>query len=192
MERTIDETFYPTSVSEWRKWLTENHQTKSSIWLIQYKKSTQIPSLTWSEAVDEALCFGWIDGTSKKHEEGAFVQYFTKRKKTSVWSKVNKTKIASLLAENKMMPEGLKSVEIAKQNGSWNILDEVEELIIPVDLEKAFDNFPEARNYFLSLSKSVRKAMLQWIVMAKRPETRQNRIDEVAKCASENKKPKQF
>lgn len=186
------ETFCPTSQEEWRQWLQENHIAKPSVWLVQYKKKSNIATLSWSEAVDEALCFGWIDSTRKTLDEHSFIQFFSKRKAGSTWSKVNKEKVEQLIASGKMTAAGLASIERAKQNGSWNLLDTVEELLIPEDLEKAFALQPDSKDFFLSLSKSVRKMMLHWIVLAKRPETRQKRVDEVAESAGQKLKPKRF
>ncbi len=173
------ETFYPESQAAWRQWLQENHVSKQSIWLIYYKKKANIPSLSWSNAVDEALCFGWIDSTAKPIDDQKYMQFFSKRKPNSVWSKVNKEKVSNLIIKGLMTEAGSKSIERAKQNGTWTILDEVEELIIPKDLDEAFDIHTGTKNYFLSLSKSVRKMMLYRLVLAKRPETRQKRIEKI-------------
>lgn len=184
------ETYTPTSQEDWRKWLEENHQSKQSIWLIYYTKKSDNPSLTWREAVDEALCFGWIDSTQKKIDEFSFMQFFSKRKPKSIWSKINKDKVQELIDHNKMTKAGFESVEVTKKNGSWTILDEVEELIIPKDLKNAFLEYEGSKDYFLSQSKSVKKMILSWIVLAKRPETKQKRIDEIAESAGQNMKPK--
>lgn len=186
------ETFCPASQQEWREWLKENHNSKQFVWLICYKKRANIPTIFWSDAVDEALCFGWIDSTRKTIDDERFIQFFCKRKPNSNWSKINKAKVVRLIQDGLMQPAGYKSIETAKQNGSWTILDEVEELVIPPDLEKAFQNHKEAKEYFLSLSKSAKKIILYWIVSAKRPETRQNRINEIAELAAQKLKPKQF
>ena len=170
--------------------MEKSHQSKQSVWLVYYTKKSNVPSLSWSEAVDEALCFGWIDSTKKTIDEISFMQLFSKRKPKSNWSKINKEKIQQLIDSEQMTKTGYESVETAKQNGSWTILDEVEELIIPNDLEKAFIKHKGSKDYFLSLSKSSRKMMLSWIVLAKRPETRQKRIDEVVESAEQNLKPK--
>ncbi len=183
---------YATTRQEWREWLCENHAKKQGVWLIQYKKNTGKPTLTWSEAVDEALCFGWIDSIKKKLDEERSVQFFSKRKPISTWSKINKEKVNRLIEDGLMTRAGFESIETAKQNGSWTILDEVEKLKIPQDLIAAFKLYKGSKSYFDGLSKSTRKAILQWLVLAKRPETRQKRIDETAELASQNKKPKQF
>lgn len=184
------ETYCPRSQTEWRQWLEKNHQSKQSVWLVYYTKKSNIPSLSWSEAVDEALCFGWIDSTKKTIDDVSFMQFFTKRKPKSNWSKINKEKAANLTEQGLMTEEGLVSIETAKQNGYWTILDEVEELIIPKDLEIAFEKYKGSKDYFLSLSKSARKIILSWIVLTKQKDTRQKRIDEVAESAGLNLKPK--
>jgi uncharacterized protein YdeI (YjbR/CyaY-like superfamily) len=142
--------------------------------------------------VDEALCFGWIDSVRKTLDSETFVQFFSKRKPNGTWSRVNKEKIRQLIEAGLMTQAGLESIETAKQNGSWTILDEVEELILPHDLEIEFNTQPGSKDFFLSLSKSVRKAMLQRLVLAKQPETRQKRIREIAELAALKQKPKQF
>lgn len=184
--------FYPTSLSAWRKWLSQNHLSKQSVWLVFYTKKSDKKSLTWSEAVDVALCYGWIDSKKIKIDDEQSHQFFSKRKPNSTWSKINKEKINRLIAEGWMSKVGLDSVERAKQNGSWYILDEVEALIIPDDLEMAFSKHKDSKDYFLGLSKSMRKMLLSWIVLAKRPETRQKRIEEIAKHAGRKTKPKPF
>jgi uncharacterized protein YdeI (YjbR/CyaY-like superfamily) len=192
MQEKEIETFCPTSQQDWRQWLTENHSVKQSVWLIYHKKKTNNPSLSWSEAVDEALCFGWIDSTKRPIDDDTFMQFFCRRKPKSVWSKINKGKVQQLIDKGLMMQAGYACIEIAKQNGSWTVLDHVEELKIPKDLEKAFKTQAGSKQFFLSLSKSVRKGMLHRIMLAKRPETRQNRINEITELAAQRLKPKQF
>ena len=172
------ETFYPTSQKEWRQWLKKNHRSKQSVWLICYKKKSGIPSIAWSLAVDEAFCFGWIDSIRKSIDDEKFMQFFGKRKPNGTWSKVNKEKIKKLIDANQMTEAGFESIEKAKANGSWTILDDVEELLIPKDLEKEFKTKPGSKAYFLSLSKSVKKMILQWIVLAKQEATRQKLLRE--------------
>lgn len=186
------ESFYPSDRQEWRAWLQENHDNKQSVWLIRYKKGSNMPTISWSEAVDEALCFGWIDSKAKPIDDEKYMQFFSKRKAVSTWSKVNKEKVQKLIDDGSMTRAGLESIEIAKQNGSWTILDEVEALIIPDDLEEAFKTKTGSKDFFLSLSKSVKKNILQWLVLAKREETRQKRIKETAESAGQKLRPKPF
>ncbi|RXM51721.1 MULTISPECIES: YdeI/OmpD-associated family protein [unclassified Chryseobacterium] len=184
------ETCCPQSQADWRQWLEKNHQSRQSVWLVYHTKKSNIPSLSWSEAVDEALCFGWIDSTTKKINDISFMQFFTKRKPKSNWSKINKEKVQQLIDSKRMTKQGYESIEIAKQNGYWTILDEIEEVIIPDDLEIAFKKHNGSKDYFLSLSKSTRKIILSWIILVRKQETRQKRIEEVVESAALNLKPK--
>jgi uncharacterized protein YdeI (YjbR/CyaY-like superfamily) len=186
------ETFYAASRQEWRTWLEENHLEKQSVLLLFYKKKANVPTLNYSESVDEALCFGWIDSKGKALDEEKFTVFFSKRKANSVWSKVNKEKIAQLIAQGLMTKAGYDSIERAKENGSWIILDEVEALIIPEDLAAEFEKSPDAKNYFSGLSRTDKRNILQWLVLAKREETRKKRIIEIVELAQQNLKPKQF
>lgn len=192
MQKNEIQTFCPKNQAEWREWLQKNHISEQSVWLVYYKKKSGMATISWSQAVDEAICFGWIDSTARPIDDEKYMQFFSKRKPTSVWSKVNKEKVKRLIDAELIAPAGLQIIEIAKQNGSWTILDEIEELIIPEDLEKKFKTKKGSKDFFLSLSKSVRKAILQWLVLAKRPETRQKRITEIVDLASKKMKPKQF
>ena len=192
MKKETTETISPTTLQKWRQWLQKHHNNKQSVWLIYYKKTSSKPTFPWSEAVDEALCFGWIDSVRRPIDEEKFIQFFSKRKASSTWSRINKEKVQRLIDEGRMTEAGLETIKIAKQNGSWTILDTVEDLIIPADLKKEFKTKPGSKEYFVSLSKSVRKAILQWLVLAKRPETRQKRISEIAELAAQGLKPKQF
>lgn len=185
-------TICPANCQQWREWLQENHDKRQSVWLIYYKKKSNMPTITWSDAVDQALCFGWIDSKAQSIDEEKFMQFFSRRKANSTWSKVNKEKIQRLTKEGLMTKAGYKIIEIAKQNGSWTILDAAEELIIPEDLEKEFQKRTGSKDYFLSLSRSNRKNMLHWIALAKRQETRLKRILEIAELAAQKLKPNQF
>jgi len=191
MEKEV-ETFYPANRQQWRQWLQKHYNTKQSIWVVMYKKDSGIPTITWSDAVDEAICFGWIDSIKKSADHQQSIQYFSRRKPTSAWSKINKAKVERLISEGLMTQAGQDSIDIAKQNGSWSILDEVEELVIPKDLAKAFKAHPGSNDFFTGLSRSIKKMMLHWVIAAKRPETREKRITELAELAAQKKKPKQF
>lgn len=190
MENNEIEVFYPASVAAWRKWLVKNHLSKQAVWLVFYNKKSEIKSISWSEAVDVALCFGWIDSKKIKIDQNSSHQFFSKRKAKSTWSKINKNKVEKLIEQGLMTEAGYLCIEVARQNGSWALLDEVEELIIPADLEAEFARKPNSKDFFLSLSKSVRKSMLQWIVLAKTEGTRQKRIAEIVEQAEKRLKPK--
>jgi uncharacterized protein YdeI (YjbR/CyaY-like superfamily) len=192
MQENTIELFYPTNQMAWRNWLEENHQSKQAVWVVFYRQSSEKPSITWSDAVDEALCFGWIDSKKIKIDHETSHQYFSKRKPKSTWSKVNKVKISQLLEANKMAEAGLQIIEIAKENGSWTLLDEVEALIIPDDLARELEKYPSARINFENHSKTTKKMLLQWIVLAKTATTREKRISEIAVCCEKGVKPRGF
>lgn len=185
-------TFYPKNIAEWRSWLEKNHADCESVWLIFYNKKSGQPSITWSEAVDQALCFGWIDSKKQTLDADSYRQFFSKRKPKSNWSKINKEKVDQLIEGGWMMPAGLASIETAKQNGSWTSLDAIEALIVPDDLDAALHAASGAREYFLGLSKSKQKILLYWVISAKRPETRNQRIEILVAHAAQGEIPKQF
>lgn len=190
MQKNETEIFYPKSKAEWRKWLHENHISKQAVWLVYYNKKSEIESITWSEAVDEALCFGWIDSKRISIDKDTSHQFFSKRKPKSTWSKINKNKVQQLIETGLMTEAGLTCIETAKQNGAWTILDEVEELIIPKDLETEFAKKTNAKDFFCSSSKSFKKIILYWLVSAKTTETRQKRLAEIIESGEQNLKPK--
>src|SRR5918995_4601422 len=162
--------------SVWRSWLETHGESSTAVWLVYFKKGSGQPSITWDEAVEEALCFGWIDSKAKPIDELRYRQYFSPRKPTSVWSKVNKARLDRLIADDLMREPGLRAIETAKANGSWSALDDVEALVIPDDLAVAFAESPGAREAFDRLSSTNRRNILQWIATAKRPQTRAKRI----------------
>ncbi|MDI9357355.1 MAG: YdeI/OmpD-associated family protein [Phycisphaerales bacterium] len=184
--------FYPKNRQEWRQWLEKNHHIEESIKLVYCKADSKMATITWSDSVDEALCFGWIDGRVGTIDENKYTRLFSKRKVYSTWSKINKEKVARLTEQGLMRDAGLLIVEQAKKNGSWIILDDVEDLVIPLDLEKQLAVNPLAQQFFMGLSKSVKKTILQWLVLAKRPETREKRILNIVESATRGKKPEQF
>jgi uncharacterized protein YdeI (YjbR/CyaY-like superfamily) len=183
-------TIEPKNSTEWRNWLEEHHDSGQLVWVICSKKNADEPTMTHDEGVDVALCFGWIDGTAKSLDADRYIQSFTRRKPKSVWSKISKAKVASLIKAGLMTKAGFDVIEVAKNNGYWSILDDVEELIIPKDLEERFAENPSAKAYFDILSRSDKKRVLQWLVLAQRPETRLNRIEEIITAAGEGRKPK--
>lgn len=172
--------------SEWREWLHENHSTSSGVNLIFYRVNSEFESMRWEEAVQVALCYGWIDSTVRKVDDERRKQAFGPRKDKSVWSKVNKNYIEKLIAENLMHESGLKKIEIAKQNGSWESLDDVENLTIPPDLQKAFEINVIAFTNYQNFSFTYRKSYLYWLNQAKREETRNSRIAEIVSLCKQN------
>lgn len=185
-------TFYAKNSLAWRNWLIKNHFTENSVWLIIYKKDSKTPSITYSEAVDQALCYGWIDSKPNKRDENSFYQFFSKRKPKSSWSKINKEKVKFLISENLMSESGLSAIKIAKENGSWDRLNEVDNLILPDDLTIAFKKNKLAYTYWNKFSKSVKQGILQWLLSAKRIETRRKRINDIVSLAEKNMKANQY
>lgn len=171
---------------EWRQWLHENHNSEHYIYLIFYKVDHEKESMRWEEAVKVALCYGWIDSTVKSLGNGKRKQYFCQRKPKSVWSALNKKYIIELEKENLMHSSGLASIEIAKQNGSWTALDNVENGIIPKELQHAFDKNNRAFENYKNFAPSYRKSYLYWLNQAKRDDTRQKRIAEIIRLCDAN------
>ncbi len=180
------ELHYFKNAQEWRHWLHEHHDKSKGIDLIFYRIDSAFESMRWEEAVQVAICYGWIDSTVRKVDEERRKQTFTPRKDKSVWSKLTKTYIDRLLAENLMHESGLKKIEIAKQNGSWTLLDHVESHVIPDDLQRAFDAHSKAFQNYQKFSPSYRKSYLYWLNQAKRDETRKIRIEEIIRLCNQN------
>jgi uncharacterized protein YdeI (YjbR/CyaY-like superfamily) len=177
---------YFKNTTEWRNWLHENHNLSDGIFLIFYKVNSPFESMRWEEAVQVAICYGWIDSVVKKVDNERRKQLFTPRKHKSVWSKLNKTYIKKLIADNLMQESGLSKIEIAKQNGSWESLDDVENLIVPNDLQLAFEQNKTAFDNYTNLSPSYRKNYLYWLNQAKRQETRNIRIEAIIALCEQN------
>ncbi|MCC7209216.1 MAG: YdeI/OmpD-associated family protein [Anaerolineae bacterium] len=170
----------------WRAWLAENHASSPGIWLVFYKKASGKRGLVYDEAVEEALCFGWIDSLVNKLDDERSIQLFTPRKPKSVWSKLNKSRIERLIAAGRMTPAGLAKIDAAKADGSWSTLDSIERLEMPADLESALAANPTARDHFTTFSNSVKKAIYYFIQSAKRPETRAKRVADTVDKAARN------
>lgn len=184
-------TFHAKTRSSWRKWLAKNYASEKSVWLIIYKKASGIKSISYAEAVEEALCYGWIDSTANNRDENSHYQYFTKRKPKSNWSKINKARIDKLMKEGLIMKPGLEMIALAKENGSWDALNDIDEMIIPKDLLSAFNKNKKAFENWLQFSDSSKKMILYWIKSAKKDETRIKRIDETVQLAAKNIKANQ-
>jgi uncharacterized protein YdeI (YjbR/CyaY-like superfamily) len=174
----------------WRGWLETNHASASGAWLVTWRRG-QGPVLDYGEAVEEALCFGWIDSRGGKLDERRTKLYFAPRKSNSQWSASNKERVQRLSAAGLMHRAGLAAIERAKENGSWTALDEVERGIIPADLAKAFEANPPSAARFAAFPWSARREILVWIASAKRPETRAARIADTAVRAARNERSTQ-
>lgn len=181
-------TFYAKNRAAWRKWLAKHAAVATAVWLIIYKKESGVPSIYYPDAVDEALCFGWIDSTPNKRDDNSYYQFFAKRNPKSNWSQVNKQKVEKLIAEGRMTPQGLAIIELAKQTGTWDALNAVDAIAIPDDLQQALVQNKMAQQYFEAFSRSSKRGILEWILNAKKPETRQKRIAETVSLAAKNVK----
>jgi uncharacterized protein YdeI (YjbR/CyaY-like superfamily) len=179
-------TFYAKDRAAWRKWLSTNHNKHESIWLIIYRKESQTPSIYYPEAVDEALCFGWIDSKPNKRDAESFYQFFSKRNPKSNWSKVNKEKVKRLTEQGLMHESGVAMVNLAKKSGTWDALNEVENLVLPSDLQLALSKNKKANDYFETFPRSVKRGILEWILNAKKEDTRLKRINETVLLAAQN------
>ena len=164
---------------KWREWLTKNHAASSGIWMVFYKKATSKPTIPYDAAVEEALCFGWIDSIIKRIDDEKYVRKFTPRKDKSDWSKLNKKRVAKMIKAGRMAEAGLAKIKAAKKNGSWNKDGKTPRSIeIPSEFTEALASNKKARENFEKLAPTYRRYYLGWIAAAKRPETKKRRIDE--------------
>lgn len=180
---------YASDRQAWRQWLIANHQDSIGIWLVYYKVSSGKPSISYSDAVKEALCFGWIDSKVQTLDAERYRQIFTPRKPKSVWSKLNKQYLEELSIQGLITSAGLEKIAAAKQDGSWYSLDAIEALVMPPDLQQALEINPIAQNNFTAFNKTTKKNILFWIATAKRPATRLQRIEQTIQSALVNKNP---
>jgi len=178
--------YHPKSRAEWRKWLAANHASSKGIWLVLIKKGAGMAGIRYSDAVEEALCFGWIDSRPGTLDKERYRLYVAPRKPGSVWSKLNKQRIRKLVKEGRMTSAGLVKIEAARKDGSWNTLDEIDRLVMPADLLEQLSANEDAKRNFESFSTSSKKIILFWIASAKRDETRQKRIEETVRLAAQN------
>ena len=178
--------------AEWREWLAAHHASSPGVWVVTYKKASGKPAPSYDDLVEESLCFGWVDSRPGKVDDERTRLYICPRKKGSGWAATNKARIERLTADGQMMPAGLAVLEQAKADGSWTLLDASEQGIVPDDLSAAFDAHPGSRDNFDAFPPRVRKAILEWIYLAKRPETRASRIDETARLAQQNIRANQY
>ena len=185
-------TFYAKNRKTWRSWLEKNNDKEKSVWLIIYRKDTAKKSVNYTEAVEEALCFGWIDSKANKRDEESFYQFFTRRNLKSNWSRVNKERAAKLIDDRLMTSRGLETIELAKRNGTWTALDKIENLELPIDLKKVLKQNAEAAKYFDAFPRSVKKGILEWIQNGKKEETREKRIKETVSLALKNIRANQY
>lgn len=178
-----------TSSQELRLWLSEHHHQTESVWLVTYKKSVPSKYVSTSEVLDELLCFGWIDGIRRKLDEDRTMQLISPRK-ANHWAQTYKDRATRLIEEGKMQEAGLRSMEWSKQQGLWDFMDDVDQLILPDDLKKALSEYYGATEFFTSINDASKRFVLRYIKLAKTEKTRMARINEIALLASKGEKLK--
>ncbi len=185
----ITEKLHLTNRDEWRAWLRRNHDTKKEIWLLYYKERTGKPSIPYDDAVEEALCFGWIDSIVKKIDDEKFARKFTPRKGKSRWSELNKKRAREMMKAGKMTQAGIAKIREAKQSGEWfKTAPAIKELVTPPYINEALAANKKALNFFDSLTSSYKRNLVGWITSAKREETRKRRLAEAIRLLEQNKK----
>jgi uncharacterized protein YdeI (YjbR/CyaY-like superfamily) len=167
----------PADLEAWREWLAENHESSGPVWVTSSKKDGRVASVSYLEARDEALCWGWIDSTVNRLDEHRYLTLFARRNPKSGWSKVNKERVAVLREQGRMREPGERAIAVAVENGSWTMLDAIEALEVPDDLAEAFEADPAARRGYDSMPDGMKKETLRRVVLAKRPETRRKWIE---------------
>lgn len=173
----------------WEEWLHEHHAQQKGVWLQIAKKGADIASVSYAEALESALCYGWIDGQKRSYDEKFFLQRFTPRRPKSIWSKINTEHVARLIASGRMQPAGLREVEAAKQDGRWDAAYQSSRgSIVPADFQAALDQNPQASEFFATLNKLNRYAFCFRVESATKPETRRARIEQFIAMLAENKK----
>ncbi len=176
------------SRAEWRNWLMDNHASSKGVWMLFNKAASGKPIITYEEGVLEALCFGWIDSKGNKFDEERSLLYYSPRNPRSKWSALNKTRLVQLLEQGLMTPTGQRMIDLAKETGTWTALEEVDAVVIPADLQAALLAVPPAEENFSAFPKSAKQGILQWILNAKRPETRAARVAETRRLAALNRR----
>ena len=176
----------PFDRAGWRAWLVANHGASKGVYLVSWRRPTGRASVPYEEAVEEALCVGWVDSSGRVIDEERSIQWFAPRRPRSAWARSNKERVERLIAAGLMLPAGQAAIDEAKANGMWTLLDDVENLVVPDDLAAALEAVPDAPANWEAFSRSARRAMLEWVVQARRPETRATRIAAIAERAARN------
>ncbi|MEO8638333.1 MAG: YdeI/OmpD-associated family protein [Chloroflexota bacterium] len=179
---------HPETIAAWRDWLTRHHDDTDGVWLARWKKASGKIPLDYAQVVEEALCFGWIDGVTNTLDDGRQAQLLTPRRRGSGWSPSNKERVQRLIADGRMTEAGLRVIEAAKADGSWSMQDAAVALIEPAELAAALDANLEARRHWDAFPRSPRRALIWWVMSAKRPETRQRRVTTIVEEASQGRR----
>jgi uncharacterized protein YdeI (YjbR/CyaY-like superfamily) len=183
-ERSAREEVHVDSTAQWRAWLEANHERPTGVWLVSWRDPARGPRIAYDDAVLEAVAFGWIDSQARTIDDERSAIWMSPRRASSGWSRSNKERIERLEREGRMAAPGRAAIERAKADGTWTLLDDVEALVVPDDLAAAFATHPGATERWEATPRSARRAMLEWLVQAKRPETRARRVEELARAAA--------
>jgi uncharacterized protein YdeI (YjbR/CyaY-like superfamily) len=183
---------HPFTRNDWRQWLKTNHAKATGVWLVSYKKATGKSRFEYAEAVEEALCFGWVDSKPNKLDAERSLLWFAPRKPKTGWSRPNKIRVEKMIKAGLMTNAGMLKVEQAKLDGSWSKLDAVENLTIPQDLVDAFKKHPNSAKNFEAFPRSAKRGILEWILNAKTAPTRTKRLEETARLAAVNQRANQW
>jgi len=178
--------------AQWRTWLRRNHRTSPGIWLVTWRAASGNPVLGNEAICEEAICFGWVDSKPGKVDDVRTRLLITPRKPGAKWSRLNKERVARLEAGGRLAPAGIAVIEAARADGSWSALDAVEDLVVPDDLVAAFVRHPGSRANWDAFPRSAKRGILEWIVGAKKPETRAKRVEETASLAARNERANQW
>lgn len=184
-----EERFQPADRAAWRAWLEANHAIVSGVWVVTFRRSSGKPVVAYEDLIEEALRFGWIDSQGGRLDDERSMLRFTPRKRGSVWARTNKARVERLLAEGLMTEAGLRAIEAAKADGSWDALTDSDALIVPDDLAAALAATAEAARGFDALRPSAKKPLLFWVTSAKRPETRARRVAEIVRHVAVGRSP---
>ena len=192
MKELPENAVQPRDLAAWRGWLRKHHASASGVWLVTFKKDAGKLRIDYASAVEQALCFGWIDSKPRAFDETRTMLWFAPRKPKSGWSAPNKRRVEKLIAQGRMHAAGLAVVEQAKRSGTWTALDAVEALELPADLAAALDGHGAARSHWDAFPRSVKRGILEWILNAKKPDTRAKRVLETATSAARNERANQW
>ncbi len=184
--------FYPKTRNEWREWLIKNYTTEKNVWLILYNKNSKNPTISYDDAVEEAICFGWIDSKPNKRDNESHFLLFSQRKPKSNWSNANRLRAEKMIQLGLMTEQGQALIDLAKRTGTWDALVDVQKSVIPPDLQEQFDKNKKACDNFLNFPESSKRIILEWIIIAKKPETREKRINETVNLAEKNIKANHY
>ena len=185
----MSKTLHVTNREDWRAWLKENHDKEQEVWLIFYKKHTGKPVIPYDDAVEEALCFGWIDSIIKRMDDEKFSRKFTPRKADSKWSELNKKRVKKMIQQGRMTEDGVVLINAAKKSGKWEeVISQPKELNIPPGIKDAISANKKAWENFNQLAPSHQRQYIGWITTAKKEETRQRRLKEALEILAQGKK----